>query len=77
MFGRKAIAKGNKTDIGNPLNTSRKTTYRNKIFFTADYMYYVYDDSLIGCVIEMNSDVAFCVLLFVRNFLCLYEVRKQ
>ena len=33
MFGRKAIAKGNKTDIGNPLNTSRKTTYRSKKFF--------------------------------------------
>ena len=30
MFGRKAIAKGNKTDIGNPLNTSRKTTHRSK-----------------------------------------------
>ena len=41
MFGRKAIAKGSKTDIGNPLNTSRKTTYRSKKFFTADYMYYV------------------------------------
>ena len=24
IFGRKAIANGNKTDIGNPLNTSRK-----------------------------------------------------
>ena len=33
MFVRKAIAKGNKTDIGNPLNTSRKTTYRSKKFF--------------------------------------------
>ena len=33
MFGRKAIAKGNITDIGNPLNTSRKTTYRSKKIF--------------------------------------------
>ena len=33
MFGRKAIAKGNKTDIGNPLNTSCKTTYRSKKIF--------------------------------------------
>ena len=33
MFGRKAIAKGNKTYIGNPLNTSRKTTYRSKKTF--------------------------------------------
>ena len=33
MFGRKAIAKRNKTDIGNPLNTSRKTTYRSKKIF--------------------------------------------
>ena len=33
MFGRKAIAKGNKIDIDNPLNTSRKTTYRSKKFF--------------------------------------------
>ena len=24
-----------------------------------------------------NSDIAFCVLLFVRNFLSLYEVRKK
>ena len=31
MLGRKAIAKGNKTDIGNP--PSRKTTYRAKIIF--------------------------------------------
>ena len=75
MFGRKAIAKGNKTDIGNPLNTSVKPLTALKKLFTADYMYYVY--SLIGCVVVVNSDVAFCVLLFVRNFLSLYKVRKQ
>ena len=33
MFGTKAIAKGNKIDIGNLLNTSRKTTYRSKKMF--------------------------------------------
>ena len=32
---------------------------------------------MIGYVTVVNSDVAFCVLLFVRNFLRLYEVRKQ
>ena len=33
IFGRKTIAKGNKTDIGNSLNTSRKTTYRSEKIF--------------------------------------------
>ena len=32
MFGRKVIAKGNKTDIGNPLNTSRRALTALKIF---------------------------------------------
>ena len=42
MFGRKAIAKGNITDIGNPLNTSRKTTYRTKkIFYCLLHVLYV------------------------------------
>ena len=34
-------------------------------------------NGLIDYVIVVNSDVAFCVILFVRNFLRLYEVTKQ